>query len=56
MITSGGQQVIDLFTRLMVNPGDAVIVEEPTFMGALNTFRRPGPALCRCLEGWTAWI
>src|SRR5699024_10289459 len=42
MITSGGQQVIDLFTRLMVNPGDAVIVEEPTFMGALNTFRSAG--------------
>ena len=42
MVTSGGQQVIQLFTRLMVEAGDAVIVEEPTFMGALNTFRSAG--------------
>ena len=42
MVTSGGQQVIQLFTHLMVEAGDAVIVEEPTFMGALNTFRSAG--------------
>lgn len=42
MITGGGQQAIDLFSRLMLNVGDTVVVEEPTFMGALNTFRTCG--------------
>lgn len=42
MITGGGQQAIDLFSRLLLNVGDTVVVEEPTFMGALNTFRTCG--------------
>lgn len=39
IITSGGQQAIDLFTKAMVNPGDTVLVEGPSFIGSLNTFR-----------------
>ena len=39
IITSGGQQAIELFTKVMVNEGDAVICEEPSFIGALNAFR-----------------
>ena len=39
MIVSGGQQGIDLTTKIFVNEGDTVIVEEPSFIGALNAFR-----------------
>lgn len=46
MITGGGQQAIDLFTRIMVSPGESIVVEEPTFMGALGTFRACGANLC----------
>ena len=39
MVTSGGQQVIDLTARCLLNEGDVVAVEAPTFIGGLNTFR-----------------
>ena len=39
LVTSGGSQGIDLVTHLLVDPGDAIIVEAPTFIGALQTFR-----------------
>lgn len=39
MVTSGGQQVIDLTARAVLNEGDAVICEAPTFVGGLNVFR-----------------
>ena len=39
IITSGGQQAIDLLTKAMVDSGDTVIVEGPSFIGSLNTFR-----------------
>lgn len=38
LITNGGQQGIDLATRLLVNPGDAIIIEGPTYIGALQAF------------------
>ena len=39
LITVGGSQGIDLVGHLFVDPGDVVIVEAPTFIGALQTFR-----------------
>ena len=39
IITSGGQQAIELFTKVMVNEGDVVLCENPSFIGALNAFR-----------------
>jgi 2-aminoadipate transaminase len=39
VVTSGSQQAIDIVTRCLVAPGDAVIVERPTFITALQTFR-----------------
>lgn len=39
VITSGGQQGLDLVTKTLTDPGDVVLVEEPSFLGALNTFR-----------------
>jgi 2-aminoadipate transaminase len=39
IIVSGGQQVISLSAQCLVNEGDVVVCENPSFMGALNTFR-----------------
>ena len=33
LITSGAQQALDLIGRLLLNPGDRVLTEEPTFLG-----------------------
>jgi len=35
---SGSSQGIEIFTRTFINPGDALLVESPTFLGALQTF------------------
>lgn len=45
IIVSGGQQCIDLTAKLLLNEGDTVIVEEPSFIGALNAFRSFGAKL-----------
>jgi 2-aminoadipate transaminase len=38
LITQGAQQAIDLVARLLLEPGDRVIVEGPTYFGALQVF------------------
>ena len=45
IVVSGGQQGIELMTKCLVNEGDTVIVEEPSFIGALNAFRSYGAKL-----------
>ena len=42
VIVSGGQQGIELACRVFCNEGDAIICENPTFIGALNAFRSNG--------------
>lgn len=42
VITSGGQQAIELACKVLCNEGDAVICEDPSFIGALNAFRSCG--------------
>ena len=42
IITSGGQQGIELACKALCNEGDVVICEEPSFIGALNAFRSCG--------------
>ncbi len=39
IITTGGQQAIDLTAKVLCNEGDVVICENPSFIGALNAFR-----------------
>jgi len=39
VITSGGQQAIDIAARTVVAPGDRVIVERPSYFGLLNVLR-----------------
>ena len=41
-VTAGAQQAISLVGQLLVRPGDAVVVEEPTYPGALDVFARLG--------------
>lgn len=38
IVTTGGQQVIDLVARALVDPGDVVIAEGPTYPGAIPAF------------------
>jgi len=38
MLTSGSQQALDLIAKLLINPGDRVLVEAPTYLGALQAF------------------
>lgn len=38
MLTAGGQQGIDLVAKLMLNKGDGLVVEAPTYVGALSSF------------------
>ena len=39
MVTNGSAGAIDLVARTLLNPGDVVISEAPTFSGSLRTFR-----------------
>ncbi len=38
LVTTGGQQVIDLVCKTLVDPGDVVVCEAPTYPGAVPTF------------------
>lgn len=41
-VTHGAQHAIAMATRLLVRPGDHVVVESPTFPGAIDAFARAG--------------
>jgi 2-aminoadipate transaminase len=43
LITSSGQQGLDLTGRLFLNPGDAVMIDRPTFAGAIVAFQMQRP-------------
>ncbi|MCC6192324.1 MAG: PLP-dependent aminotransferase family protein [Anaerolineales bacterium] len=43
LITSGSQQALDLIGKLLINRGDRVLVEAPTYLGALQAFNVFGP-------------
>ncbi|HET6242473.1 MAG TPA: aminotransferase class I/II-fold pyridoxal phosphate-dependent enzyme, partial [Arthrobacter sp.] len=38
VITAGSQSAQDVATKVFCNPGDVVLVEDPSYVGALNTF------------------
>jgi 2-aminoadipate transaminase len=38
LVTTGGQQVIDLVCRTLIDPGDVVVAEAPTYPGAIPAF------------------
>jgi 2-aminoadipate transaminase len=39
LVTDGSQQGLDLVTRVLVDPGDVVLVELPSYIGATSAFR-----------------
>ncbi len=39
IVTTGSQMALDLVTRVFCNPGDVVLVEAPSYVGALGVFR-----------------
>ncbi|WP_370318108.1 PLP-dependent aminotransferase family protein [Tessaracoccus sp. OH4464_COT-324] len=38
VVTAGSQQGLDLVTRVFCNPGDVILAESPSYVGALGTF------------------
>ncbi|MFZ5647772.1 MAG: PLP-dependent aminotransferase family protein [Bacillota bacterium] len=38
LLTNGSQQALDLLARIFIDPGDAVLVESPSYLGALQVF------------------
>ena len=43
LITSGSQQGLDFSARVFLNPGDVILVESPSYVGALNAFNACEP-------------
>jgi 2-aminoadipate transaminase len=39
LVTSGSQQGLDMIGKLLIDPGDVVLVEDPTYVGALQALR-----------------
>jgi 2-aminoadipate transaminase len=45
LVTTGSQQGIDLIGRVLLDPGDVVIVELPAYTGAISAFKNTGATL-----------
>ena len=43
IITNGSQQALDMFSAVMLDPGDEIVVEDPTYLAALQSFHLYGP-------------
>jgi 2-aminoadipate transaminase len=48
LILSGAQQGLDLLARCLIDPGDAVVLDRPGYLGAIQSFRAAGAKLI----GW----
>jgi len=48
LVLAGAQQGLDLLARCLIDPGDAVVVDRPGYLGAIQTFRNAGARLL----GW----
>jgi DNA-binding transcriptional MocR family regulator len=48
LVIAGAQQGLDLLARCLVDPGDAVIMDRPGYLGAIQSFRAAGAKLI----GW----
>ncbi|MFC0214521.1 PLP-dependent aminotransferase family protein [Paenibacillus chartarius] len=42
ILTTGSQQVIDLLSRVYIDPGDVILVERPTYLAAIQVFQARG--------------
>lgn len=43
LVTSGSQQGLDFAAKIFINPGDIIVCESPTYLGAINAFRAYEP-------------
>ena len=48
LVVAGAQQGLDLIARCLLDPGDAVLIDRPGYLGAIQTFRSAGAHLV----GW----
>jgi GntR family transcriptional regulator/MocR family aminotransferase len=48
VIVNGSQQALDLLSRLLIDPGDEAVLEEPHYHGARQAFRAAGARLVPC--------
>ncbi|MBS7525257.1 PLP-dependent aminotransferase family protein [Fusibacter paucivorans] len=46
MMTSGSQQALNMIARTFIKPGDTVLMETPTFPGAIDAFQNQGCTIC----------
>ena len=46
LITTGSQQALDLMGKVLINPGDALAIEEPGYLGAIQAFTVFEPDFC----------
>ena len=53
MILAGAQEGVDLIARCMVEPGDFVVVDSPTYPGATQSFRSAGARLVSWETDWS---
>lgn len=53
MITAGAQEAIDLIARCLIGPGDHVVVDSPTYPGAIQSFRSAGASLLPWGTDWS---
>ena len=45
LVTTGSQQGLDLIARVLIDPGDVILVELPTYVGAITAFRNVQAAM-----------
>lgn len=43
LVTSGSQQGLDFAAKIFINPGDVIVCESPTYLGAINAFKAYEP-------------
>ena len=53
MVVAGAQEGIDLIARCLVEPGDAIVVDAPTYPGATQSFRSAGAKLLPWSTDWS---
>ena len=51
IVTTGSQQALDLVGRVLIDPGDAILVELPTYTGAITAFANAQAVLAGVTAG-----
>ena len=55
LVTTGSQQGLDLTGKLLLDEGDVVLCESPTYLGAISALNASGRAGSRCRPTTTGW-